>query len=130
MSDSLDAQILRHHTQGDTRNAICRLLHVGPNRVSHVLGFFCDNHHVPPSPQKGRPKKITDEILDYIDVHTLGSTRLSLSELTREIHSRFEITISRAAIGTIRHDLHFHYQVARHVQVLNPGQVEDRIQFC
>jgi hypothetical protein len=30
MSDSLDAQILQHHTQGATRDVICRLLHVGP----------------------------------------------------------------------------------------------------
>jgi ABC-type sulfate/molybdate transport systems ATPase subunit len=63
-------------------------------------------------------------------VRTLGSARLSLSELTREIHSRFEITISRAAISTIRHNLHFHYQPARHVLVLNPGQVEDLTRFC
>jgi hypothetical protein len=45
MSDSLDAQILQHHTQGATRDAICSRLHVGPNRVSRVLGFFRDNHH-------------------------------------------------------------------------------------
>jgi transposase len=67
------------------------------------------------------------EILDYINVRTLGSARLSLSELTRQIHWRFEITISRAAISTIRHHLHFHYQPARHIQVLDPEQVEDRI---
>jgi hypothetical protein len=82
MSDSLDAHIFQHHIQGATRDAICRLLHVGPNRVSRVPGFFHDNHHLPPSPQKGRSKKVTDEILDYIDVRTLGSARLSLSELT------------------------------------------------
>jgi transposase len=108
MSDSLDAQILQHHTQGATRDAIYRRLHAGPNRVSRVLGFLRDNHYLRPSPQKGQPKKVTDEILDYINVCTLGSVRLSLSELTREIHSRFKITISRAAISMIRHDLHFH----------------------
>jgi hypothetical protein len=51
MSDSLNAQILQPHTQGATRDAICRLLHVGPNRVFRVLCFFGDNHHLPPSPQ-------------------------------------------------------------------------------
>jgi transposase len=130
MSGFLDAQILQRHTQGATRDAICRLLHVGPNRVSRVLDFFRDNHHLPPSPQNGRPKKVTDEILDYTDARTLASARLSLSELLSEIHSRFEITISRAAISMIRHDLHFHYQPARHVRLLNPGRVEDRIRFC
>jgi transposase len=103
MSGSLDAQILQHYTQGATLDAICCLRHVGSNRVSCVLVFFRDNRHLSPSPQKGRPKKVTDEILNYIDVRMLGSVRLSLSELTREIHSQFEITISRAAIRTIRH---------------------------
>jgi hypothetical protein len=51
MSDSLDAQILQRTTQGATRNAICRLLYVGPNRVSHMLGFFRDNYHLQPLPQ-------------------------------------------------------------------------------
>jgi hypothetical protein len=60
MSDCLDAQILQHNTQGATRDAICRLLHVGPNRVSRVFGFFRNNHHLPPSPQKGRPKKVME----------------------------------------------------------------------
>jgi hypothetical protein len=51
MSDSLHTKILQHHTQGATRYAICRLLHVGPNHVSLVLSFFGGNHHLPPSPQ-------------------------------------------------------------------------------
>jgi hypothetical protein len=76
MSDSLDAQILQHYTQHATCHAICSLLHVGPNRVSRVLGFFRDNHHLPPSPQKGRPKQVTDDILDYIDVRTLAGEKL------------------------------------------------------
>jgi hypothetical protein len=50
MSDSLDAQILEYHTEGATRGAICRLLHVGPKCVSRVLVLFRDNHHLPPSP--------------------------------------------------------------------------------
>jgi transposase len=91
----LDTQILQHHTQGATRDAICRLLHVGPNGVSRVFGFFRGIHRLPPSPENGRPKKVMGEILDYIDVRTPGSARLFLSELTRAIHSRSEITISR-----------------------------------
>jgi hypothetical protein len=51
MSDSLDAKILQHHIQGATRDAISRLLHVGPNRVSRLLDLFRDNHHLSASPQ-------------------------------------------------------------------------------
>jgi hypothetical protein len=62
MSDSLDAQILQHQTQGATPDAICHPLHVDPNRVSRVLGFFRDNHHLSPSLQKKlNGKGITDQ---------------------------------------------------------------------
>jgi hypothetical protein len=69
MSDSLEAHIFPHYTQGATSDAIYRRLHVGPNRVSRVLGFFRDNHHLPPSPQKSwklNVKAITDHNLSSI----------------------------------------------------------------
>jgi hypothetical protein len=61
MSDSLDSQILQHHTKGATRDAICHLLHVDPNRVSRVLGFFRPNHHRSHGNwmEKGEPIKIS-----------------------------------------------------------------------
>jgi hypothetical protein len=71
MSDSLDPQILQQHTQGATSDAIYRLPHVVLNRVSRALGFFRDDHHLPPSSQKGRPKKlngkgVTDQNLSSV----------------------------------------------------------------
>jgi hypothetical protein len=43
MSDFVDAQILEQHNQGATRDMICSLIHVEPNRVSCVLNFFWDH---------------------------------------------------------------------------------------
>jgi hypothetical protein len=69
MSGSLDAQILQYDAQGATRDAIFRLLQARPNRVSPVLGFFRDNHRLPPSPQKSwklNGKGITDQNLSSV----------------------------------------------------------------
>jgi hypothetical protein len=73
MSDSVDAQILEYHNQGATRDMIFSRLQVGPNRVSSVLNFFRDHHQFPPRVGKGRPKKVTRNILDFIDIHTIQS---------------------------------------------------------
>jgi hypothetical protein len=73
MSDSVDAQILEEHNSGATRNMICSLLHIGPNLVLRVLNFFQDRHQLPPHVGKGRLKKATRGILDFIDVHIIQS---------------------------------------------------------
>jgi hypothetical protein len=73
MSDSADAQILENHNQGTTGDMICSLFHVGPNRVSRVLNLFRDHHQLPLRIGKGRPKNITRDILDFIDIRTTDS---------------------------------------------------------
>jgi hypothetical protein len=73
MSDSVDAHILEYHNQGATRDMICSLLHIGPNRVSRVLNFFWDHHQLPPRVGKGRPKKVARDILDFINIRTIQS---------------------------------------------------------
>jgi hypothetical protein len=74
MSDSVDAQILESHDQGAAGNMICSFLPVGPNRVSRVLDVFRHHHQLPPRAGKGRPKKVTRDILDFIDIRTIQST--------------------------------------------------------
>jgi transposase len=127
---TLDAHILEYHDQGATRDMICSLLQVGPNRVSRVLNFFRDRYQLPPRVGKGRPKKVTRDILDFIDISTIQSPKQSLKALSDEIHSCFDTVLLRATIANVRHELKFHYQPAHHIQSLKPRQIEDRIAFC
>jgi hypothetical protein len=85
MSGSVDAQILEYHNQGATRDMICSLLHVRPNRVSRILNFFRDHHQLSPRVGKG-PKKVTRNILDLITIRTIQSPQQSLKALSDEIH--------------------------------------------
>jgi hypothetical protein len=94
MSDSVDTQILEYHNQGATRNMICSLLHVGPNRVSSVPDFFRDHHQLPPGVGKGRPKKVMRDSLDFIDVRAIQSPQQSFKALSDEIHLRFDTVLS------------------------------------
>jgi hypothetical protein len=73
MSDSVDAQILEYHNQGATRDLISSLFHVGPDRASRILNFFREHHELPSPLGKGRPKNVTGDILDFIDIRTIQS---------------------------------------------------------
>jgi hypothetical protein len=44
-------------------------------------------------PPRGRPKKVTPEIRDFIDVRTLQSARLSITDMSSEV---------RCQIGTFK----------------------------
>jgi hypothetical protein len=82
----VDAQIFEYHNQSTTRDMICSLLHVGLNRVSGVLHFFRDHHQLPPRVGKGRPKKVTRDIIDFINIGTIQSPQQSLKALSDQIH--------------------------------------------
>jgi transposase len=103
---------------------------VGPNRVSRVFHYFQENQTLPPPRCRGRPKKVTQEILDFIDIRTLQEARLSLGELRAEIEQRFNTRFCNSTMRTIRSNLGFNYQPARHVQDLRDYQIEARTDFC
>jgi transposase len=68
MSLELDTRIIDMHAQGATRNQICAELHVGPNRVSRIQRYFQMHLELSSPSHPGRPKKVTDEILSFIDI--------------------------------------------------------------
>jgi hypothetical protein len=47
-------------------------------------------------------KKVTPEILDFIYVRILQSTRLCLADLSSEVRLRFGTTISGSIVGTFK----------------------------
>jgi hypothetical protein len=99
---AVDVQIIQFEAQGICWDKICARLHAGPNRVSRVLSFFRYDNTIPCIPPLGRPKKVTAEILDFIDVRILQLARLSLADLSSEVRSRFGTTISDSTVGIFR----------------------------
>jgi transposase len=130
MKAAVDAQIVQFEAQSIFRDEMYACFHLGPNRVSEVLRFFQDNTTLPRIPPRGRPKKVTPEILDFINVRTLQSAHLSLADLPSEVRSQFGTTISGSIVSAIRTNLGFHYQPARHLQDLRGHQIEARVEFC
>jgi hypothetical protein len=46
----------------------------------------------------GRPRKVTDDILDYIDIRTLQTPCLASQSLIQEIRDRFRVNLSASTI--------------------------------
>jgi hypothetical protein len=102
MNTAVDAQIVQFKAQSIYWDETCAHVHVGPNRVSQVLRSFQKDNTLPCIPPRGRPKKITREILDFIGVRTLRSGCLSLADLSSEVRSRFGSTISGSTVGIFK----------------------------
>jgi hypothetical protein len=101
MKAAVDAQIVQFEAQGSCCDEICAHLLAGPNRISRVLCFFRDNNTLPCIPPRGGPKKVTPEILDFIDVRTLQSARLFLAGLSSEVRSRFGTAVSGSTVSRV-----------------------------
>jgi transposase len=127
---SPEQQIIQAAAQGHSRHFICETLHVGEHRVSRVLRDFQATGIIPAPLHPGRPPKVTQVILDFINIRTLQSASLSGTQLANEIRNRYHISLSRATIDFQSKLIGFHYQPARHIQELRTYQVIARIEFC
>jgi hypothetical protein len=85
----VNAQIVQFQARGMNRDEICATLDVGQNRVSRILRFFHDQAALQTPRTPGQPKKVTQEILVFIDIRTLQSARLSLAHFGLEVQARF-----------------------------------------
>jgi hypothetical protein len=70
------------------------------------------------------------QILDLIDVRTLQSACLSLTDLLSEVQSRFGTSINDSTVRAIRNNLGFHSQAARHLQNFWDHEIEAPVEFC
>jgi transposase len=125
-----EQRILDLHAQGYTRDDICATLHVGTHRVSRTIHLFEATGTIPSPRFGGRPRKVTDEILDYIDVRTLAAARLPSTRLAAEIRDKYGIPLSISTIVTRRREMGFRFRPPRHKQILRPEHLEARVAFC
>jgi transposase len=130
MSSSVEARILELHAQGYTRDAICSTLHTGEHRVSRTIRLFDETGQIPATRIGGRPRKVTDAILDFIDIRTLQAASLPSTRLGMEVKERFGVQLAKSTIVTARNKMGFHFQPPRHSQVLEPRHKEERREFC
>jgi hypothetical protein len=88
MSDrepSLEHQIIQLAAQRFGRRRICKQLHVGEHCVSKTLHEFHDVGVVPAPLSRRRPSKITNAILDFIDIRMLQTAHVSGAHLVHRV---------------------------------------------
>jgi hypothetical protein len=102
MKAAVNTQVVQFEAQGICHDEIWARLHFGRNRASRVLRFCRDNSILPCIPPRERPKKVTPEIHDFIDVCILQSALLSFADLSSGVWSRFGTPIGDSTVGTFK----------------------------
>jgi transposase len=126
----VEEQIIELHQQRVGREDIRRQLHCSPNRITRAIAEWRDSGHAPAPLHMGPPKKVTGQIVTFIEAQTLQNARLAGTELVHEICQRFGVTIHPTTIWKVRNGLQFNYQRPRHVQALTEVQMSNRVAFC
>jgi transposase len=90
-----------------------------------------DNTGIAPAPlARGRPPKVTQAILDFIDIRTLQTAHVSSAALAAEIQERFHVSLSKTTVDVQQKLMGFSYQPPRHTQELTPDHKEYRNTHC
>ena len=79
-----DQEILMLLEQGASYRSICTALNVSQKRVSDVKKNKTRNH------VKGRPRKTTDPIKDFIETNTESNAKISHAIMTNLVNERFD----------------------------------------
>jgi transposase len=130
MTRTIESRIIELHAQQYTRDAICDALCVGTHRVSRTIQIWNETGMIPAPRQGGRPRKLTEEILDYIDIRTLQTASIPSASLACELTGKFGVKLATSTVTSARKKLGFHFQPPRHTQLLRPEHIEARVEFC
>lgn len=78
----------------------------------------------------GAAKKLTQEILDYIDSVMNDNDETTLDQLKDLVQRRFDITISRCSIDRHRRQLGWTFKTAAYCQVVREANRVKRLEFA
>jgi transposase len=129
-SRTIEEQIVDLYRLGRSYGAIRAELGVGFPRVDRAITEYVISGRAPPPARRGRPRVITEPIVDFINFRTLEDASLPATSLVGEIEERFDVTITSRSITGMRSKLKFKYQPPRHVQLLTDHHIAERVDFC
>ena len=105
-------------------------LRVSGNRITRVSEAIKTRSPIPTPLPMGRPKKISPQIINFVDLSTLDNPIETSSDLALQIAEKLGVDISKSTINNIRHMLRFSYKQPRKVQELSEIQISKRISFA
>jgi transposase len=116
-------------THQETDKAIRTQLHVSGKVVTEVRHAFKSGLACPEPKRRGRPSKMTPEVVKAIHEQTVADPWLSSEGVAQKIGTE-EDPISRRTIDTVRGFLQFKFKRLRPAPLLKDTHKERRVQFC
>jgi transposase len=110
--------------------AITEPLKVGRDRLSRCLRIYTISGRILDLRRTGRPRKLTDEMQDFVEVRTTKTVRLWGLQPEQEITEKFRVPVNPSTISRKRIRFQFKHQPPRHIQHLEEHHKEARRQFC
>jgi transposase len=126
----METRIIELYAQHMLQEDIAAYLHTGIHRVSRTIKIFQETGSIPSALPRGPPRRLSNQIIDYVELQTLQDARLSGPALSRDVGNRFNAQFCSRTINRIRSRLKFRYQPPRHTQALTEIQIQDRLAFC
>jgi transposase len=127
---SVEAKIIELHVSGKTYDEIALTLRTGRHRISRAIHLYERTGQIPLPLILGPPRKVTQPIMDFIDIMTIQQPRISGERLAADISNQFHVTLDASSINRTRARLRFRYRPPRHVQKLTGPQKHARFEFC
>ena len=123
-NQQIDDAIYALHLEGKSYRYIQMTLRVGQHRISDVIHRRTMNH------KRGRKPKISQEILEFVDMNTLANAKISNAQMQGMIKEKYSMDLSLKSIANSRKQLGFVYRPPMKIQKLSDEQKTLRIQFA
>jgi len=124
MNAHKDQNILKLFAEGRSKRYIMKECNVGMERINNVIfavNNSCEN-------KIGRPKKITQQLLEKIEEITILDASISDQSVVEEL-KKYNMNECRTTVNYCRHKLNFRYLKRKKIQNLNDIQVQKRLDF-
>lgn len=124
IQDWKDERIRAALADGWSYSEIQKRYSVSPTRISRIVSGKSIPH------ARGRPRRMTPEIRDYVETNTLLNARISNSQMANMVRMQFGQGFDPSTIAKLRRELHFHYRKSLRIQQLTEEQKFQRFQFA
>jgi transposase len=104
-------------------------LHMSFTTIVKANRALAAGQPIPASRPRGRPSKLTPEIIAQVHLATTEDPHLGSRKLAKIITDKTGTSISAQMVNAIRHNLHFRWAKARICPVITPIQEEKRVNF-
>jgi transposase len=130
MALTMEQKIWQHLLKTETDDEIVQLLHTSSRRITRVRRALRAGLPCPMPKTKGRPSKVTAQVIKITHNETANDPSISSQALALIISESTEMPVCRRTVDLVRDMLRFRYTTAPREPLLSPEHKEKRVAFC